>query len=155
VDVKVYLASAFRLVPRVEEIAKALEDRGHTITVKWWSTDGFNLHDRKMDNAHPDAFYDHPVCRMICERDIRGVRDADVLVLVAGDNPSAFNGANVEYGIALGLGKQCFAIGSLDNSALYWPMHRCISVEELLDRLNVLSMMFFVPGGPTSIPEER
>ena len=34
---KVYLASSFALIPRVETVASILERRGHEITCKWWS----------------------------------------------------------------------------------------------------------------------
>ena len=132
---KVYLASAFRLIPLVELVAARLEAAGHTIAVKWWAADGFDLRDKKADNDHPDVFYTDPVCRWIFDRDFNGVRQADVLVIVAGPEPRAFNGANVEYGIALAFGKPCFALGRLDNSAMYFPVQRCGSIEELLRKI--------------------
>lgn len=132
---KLYLASAFDLGPKVEEFAVALENAGHTVTVKWWARDGFDLRDKKTDNEHPERFYDDPIGRLIFERDVRGVRECDAFVIIAGETPRAFNGANIEYGIAIACGKPCFSIGKLDNSALYWPVRQLASVRQLLQAL--------------------
>jgi len=132
---KLYIASAFNLVPDVEAVVRWLEADGHSITVKWWSKDGFDLRDKKADNDNPDAFYQDPVCELIFKRDFGGILEADAFVLIAGAAPRAFNGANVEYGIALAHGKPCFSIGKLDNSALYFPIVKCASLSELLERL--------------------
>lgn len=131
---KVYLASSFDLVPIVEPVAEFLEMLGHTITVKWWSRDGFDLRDKKANHT-TDSFYKDPVCEMIFWRDLQGVTDSDVFVLVAGDVPKKFNGANVEYGIAVALKKPCFSIGCLENSAMYHPIMKCRTLLELAESL--------------------
>ncbi len=46
---RVYLASAFNLADRVEELAEALESEGHRVAVKWWSRDGFDLRDKGIE----------------------------------------------------------------------------------------------------------
>jgi nucleoside 2-deoxyribosyltransferase len=131
---KVYLASSFDLVPVVETVTEYLERQGHTITVKWWSRDGFDLRDKKADQT-TDGFYKDPVCEMIFWRDYQGVTDSDAFVIVAGDTPKKFNGANVEYGIAIALKKPCFSIGCLENSAMYHPLKKCKTFSELSDSL--------------------
>jgi nucleoside 2-deoxyribosyltransferase len=127
---KAYIASSFGLVPKVERVAAMLEDMGHTITVKWWLPQDRKFKDL-LGPKTPEEFYAHPKCRFFFERDFKGVKDADILVFVADDVPRAYNGANVELGIALGDGKICFSVGRLDNSALYWLVVKCQSDAEL------------------------
>lgn len=132
---KVYLASAFDLVPQVRDVERALRRAGHVIAVYWWSTDGFDLADKKQDNDHPDEFYAHPLCRQIFLRNFGGVMECDALVLVAGDEPRAFNGANIEVGIALAYGVPCFSLGRLDNSVMYYRVRQCRSIPDLVQAL--------------------
>lgn len=131
---KVYLASSFDMTPLVEIVAEYLEKLGHTITVKWWSVDGFDMRDKKANHTS-DSFYKDPVCEMIFWRDYQGVTDSDAFVIIAGDIPKKFNGANVEYGIAVALKKPCFSIGQLENSAMYFPVRKCKALSELADEL--------------------
>jgi len=138
--VKVYLASSFSLIPFVVQVAEYLEASGHTIAVKWWAKDGFGVyseetHRQTCTDVPADLFYDKPHVRAIYQRDSAGVRACDALVIVAGGVPRKFNGANVEYGLALGHGKPCYSIGALENSALYYPVTRCKTLLELVDRL--------------------
>ncbi len=131
---KVYLASSFDMVPIVEIVSDYLERQGHTIAVKWWSKDGFDLRDKKADQTS-DGFYKDPICEMIFWRDYQGVTDSDAFVIVAGDIPKKFNGANVEYGIAVAMRKPCFSIGCLENSAMYHPIKKCKALSELAESL--------------------
>jgi len=131
---KIYLASNFDLSETVEFISKNLESEGHTITVKWWSKDGFDMRDKKM-NQNSNAFYEDKICRMIFERDFEGILEADAFVFVADFIPRKYNGANVEYGIAIGANKPCFSIGKLENSALYYPIIKCESLNDLITKL--------------------
>ena len=130
----IYLASSFDLAPLVGTVAEYLETQGHTISVKWWSTDGFDMRDKKADHTS-DSFYKDEVCRLIYERDLKGVAESDALVIVADNIPKKFNGANVEYGIAVALGKQCFSLGALENSAMYYPIVKCRTLDELSNAL--------------------
>lgn len=133
----IYLASAFDLIPEVQVAAAHLERNGHHIVVKWWSTDGFNMWDKKTDLT-TDSFYQDPICGKIFETDLEGVKRADALVLVCGKTARRFNGANVEYGIALALGKPCYSVGQLDNSAMYHPIRKCKSLRELDSHLGMV-----------------
>ena len=134
---KVYLASSFDLMPLVETIAEYLEKQGHDISVKWWSRDGFDLRDKKANHTS-DSFYKDPVCEMIFWRDFQGVSDSDAFVIVADNIPKKFNGANVEYGIAVALHKPCFSIGALENSAMYHPIKKCKTLSELVESLRYI-----------------
>lgn len=138
--VKIYLASSFELTPLVQTICDYLEWEGHSISVKWWSVDGFDMRDKKANHTS-DSFYKDPVCELIFWRDYQGVTDSDAFVIVAGDTPKKFNGANVEYGIAVALKKPCFSIGRLENSAMYYPVKKCRSLSELSEAIKSI-------GGP-------
>jgi hypothetical protein len=129
---KVYLASSFALIPRVIEVSNALEEHGHKITVKWWSYDNINIHGEKDDNLHPENFYQHPACPNIFNRDFDGIKKCDLFILIAGNTPQKFNGANIELGIALAMDKTCMSIGMLENCALYYPVRKYKDIRELL-----------------------
>lgn len=134
---KIYLASSFALIPKVAEVSNFLESCGHKITTKWWEIgkDYINIHSEKDDTLHPENFYGHPKCKMIFDRDYKGIENCQILVLVAGDIPSKFNGANIELGIAYALNKTCFSIGKIENSALYFPLIKCKNLKELDKRI--------------------
>jgi hypothetical protein len=128
---KVYLASSFALIPKVIEVAESLESHGHLITVKWWGKDNINLHNEKDDNLHWENFYGHPECKKIFNRDFEGIKQCHLFVLVAGDTPQKFNGANIELGIALALGKTCCSVGKLENCVLYYPLFKFDTIKDL------------------------
>lgn len=144
----VYIASSFSLIPRVELIAERIENLGHTIAVRWWDMSWdipgegevhtTDLKERYKD-LDPDEFYKKPACKRAYESDVQGVKDCDVFLFVAGDTPRAYNGANVELGIALGAGKPCYSLGVMDTSALYWPVTRCRTEGRFLELLEVES----------------
>lgn len=132
---ELYLASHFDLVDTVQVICEILEEEGHTILVKWWSTHGFNMWDKKVA-LDSDAFYADPICEKIYEIDFNGVKNADALVLVGGVlDPVPFNGANIELGMALAYGKPCYSIGKLKSSAMYYPVIKCKNTDELVRAL--------------------
>lgn len=131
----IYLASSFDLIDTVQVICEILEEEGHTILVKWWSSHGFDMWDKKV-SLDSDAFYTDPICGKIYEVDFNGVKKADALVLVgAAVAPILFNGANVELGMALAYGKPCYSIGKLKSSAMYHPVIKCKDTEELIQAL--------------------
>jgi len=136
---KVYIASSFDQIDNVDIVARYLENRGHTIAVKWWATDGFSMHDKKTTTVSEEDFYNDPICRAIFERDFAGVQDADVFILVADlQTPRAYNGANIEYGIAVAAGKPCFSLGKLARCALYYPVVQCRALSELAEKIEAI-----------------
>lgn len=141
---KIYLASSFDLVTETEHASGYLEAKGHVITVKWWSADRVDICEKKADLGSDD-FYDDPLCEVIFLKDVKGVRDADALVLVGGDPPIKFNGANVELGMAYALGKPCFSVGHTVHSAMYYPVKRCRNLGELALELTMFENSKAVP----------
>lgn len=124
-----YIASSFSLIDRVEAVVAALEARGHEVPVKWWT----RLHLKQRFQAlEPDAFYAEPECEYAFLRDMKGIHEADAVILVADDEPRPYCGANVEVGIAIGIGRPVFSLGRLQNSAMYWPVKRCRDLNEIL-----------------------
>ena len=138
---KIYVASSFSLIPKVEKVVQALEKAGHKITVKWWNRiyDTHDLGDKETQelkkifaDLDPDEFYSRPETHKSFLYDLKGIEDADDFVLVADDVPRNYGGANIELGYAMGCGKDCFSIGVLENSALYYAVKRCKTIDELI-----------------------
>ena len=126
---KVYLASSFDLIKKVDALAKVLREKGHKVMVEWWRKDF-----KKLPLADVDWYEDARVTA-ISERNFQGIREADIFVLIAPTLTSKkFNGANIELGYALALGKPCYSVGRLQRSAMYVPVTKCDSIEEVLER---------------------
>ena len=137
---KVYIASSFSLKDKVVAVEKALETSGYNVLCKWWTGLDYIPWERRTlkdyaKDASVEEFYSHPGCANAFKRDFQGVKDADFLVFVADDAIRKYNGANIELGIALGDNKPCFSIGKLENSALYYPVVKCSSIDELLTKI--------------------
>lgn len=137
----VYIASSFSLTERVDEVAKALDAAGHEITIRWWDrcfeVEGEGeVHTQilktRYDALSPAEFYGKPTTDDAFLTDFLAVKSADALIWVAEDKPRKFNGAPVEYGIAVGDFKPCFLLGRLENSVMYAPLTPCEDVDQLL-----------------------
>ncbi len=126
---KFYLASSFSLIDKVEHVCKILEEEGHEIVVKWWERLALK---KKFQVLDPYEFYAEPECKFAFERDLEGIKESDALIFIAADRQRSYNGANVEVGIAFGLGKPVYSIGRLTNSAMYWGVQRAVCIEEIL-----------------------
>ena len=128
---KFYLASSFNLKNYVQEVADFLKSKGHTITVEWWKFDykSFQMTD--------EEWYQNEKVVAISKRNFSGIVNADVFVLVASEVSSKkFNGANIELGYALALGKPCYSIGKIERSAMYVPITKCNYIEDVLKELS-------------------
>ncbi len=146
-EMRIYVASSFKLLDRVKELVRLLEIEGHTITVKWWSRE-YNIPGegkvittelkRRYEELDPEDFYARPETSRSYYADFQGVKDAQAFIFVAADEPRAYNGANVELGIALGDHIPCFSIGALEKSVLYYTVTKCISTFELISCLREL-----------------
>lgn len=145
---KFYIASSFSLIPKVVDVEEALEEAGHSITTKWWKRAYLVPFEglvqttelkKRYDSLAPTEFYLKPECEISYDLDFKGVKDAEALVFVADDAPRAYNGANVELGIALGDKKPCLSIGALQNSVLYHPVIKCSNIQELLSQIEHLT----------------
>lgn len=144
---KVYIASAFSLIEKVQAACDRLEEEGHEITVKWWTREYDILGEGKVktttlkeryNDLEPDKFYLLPETERSYDADFNGVLEASAFLFVADDEARAYNGANIELGIALGGSKHCFSIGKLSNSVLYFEVVQCSSIEEVLNHLRYL-----------------
>ncbi len=127
---KLYLASSFKYASLVAKLSKMLEAEGYEITQKWW------LKDYKQIAVPDGEWYNREDVKAIFQRNFESIKKADALVLVSVlDEEPKFNGANVELGYALALGKSCLSIGTLCRSAMYVPVNQCSEFSELLVRL--------------------
>ena len=129
---KIYLASDFSLADEVEIISNLLEQEGHEILVKWWRRRELK---NKFQTLSPDRFYAQPECKEAYEMDYQGVKDCDLLILVSNPITPKFCGANVEVGMAYAWGKPVYSLYNIQNSAMYYPVKRCLSLIELFQEL--------------------
>lgn len=125
----VYLASSFSLTDRVQHIYEAITSEGHRVPDVWWNED------LKEIDLPDDEWYEHPDVQGIAQRHWGSIQRADTYVLVCPpETPKKYNGANVELGYAHALDLDCYAVGALERSAMYCPVTRVDSVDELLTR---------------------
>lgn len=161
---KVYIASSFSLIEKVQAACDQLEEESHEITVKWWSREydipgegkvKTTTLKKRYNNMEPDQFYLRPETERSYDADFNGVLGAEAFLFVADDEPRAYNGANVELGIALGSSKPCFSIGRLSNSVLYFEVVQCNSMEEVLNHLRYLE--YDLTGDPCifELPDDQ
>jgi len=139
---KIYLASSFVLVEKVEKISKLLEENKFEVLCKWWTgldyipTEGKLLSD--MRNEDIKEFYSHPATENAFNRDKKAIQECDVFIFVADDKIIPYNGANVEFGIAVANSKLCLSVGKLKNSAMYYPLIQLDTIPELLTTLTII-----------------
>ena len=155
---KIYIASSFDQITEVKLLSRDLERLGFVITEKWWEriyqVEGLGPREtsdlKKVYEAlSPEEFYAKPETGKSFAVDARAVMRADVLVYLAGEDPCKHNGASVEYGIAVGLGKPCLLLGELETSVMFTPLIRCRSEVDLFNRLWVLEGLK-IPEYPAS-----
>lgn len=145
---KFYLASSFKFIKQVKKVATVLEMDGHEITEKWWcrpyQVEGLGeietseLKEIYENLSHYD-FYKKPETRTSYWKDFQGIIDADAFIFVASfEEERKYNGASVEYGIALGLDKPCGVFGFLEKSVLFWPLMNLPSLQSIREWANKL-----------------
>lgn len=128
---KIYLASSFSLADRVQRVYEALDEAGHSVPDVWWHED------LKEIDLPDDEWYEHPDVRAIADRHWNSIKATDTFVLVCPkDEPKKYNGANVELGYAHRDGCDCYAVGALERSAMYIPVTRVDTFDELLSALD-------------------
>jgi nucleoside 2-deoxyribosyltransferase len=133
-----YLASSFALRDRVQGVCEQLESLGHFVPVQWWDHSA-ESHQMKA-NAYitDDQFYASRSVQTTAARDFGGVTVADVVILVTDpEKPIKFNGAMIELGYGLALGKKCFALGQIERSAMFAHVGRAERLEEILEALGL------------------
>jgi nucleoside 2-deoxyribosyltransferase len=115
----------------VQVVCDRIEKAGHAVPVKWWDHTS-SAHEAKALPGSDDEFYSKPSVLVTAARDFGGVATCDQFVLVSDQNARKFNGALVELGYALALGKPCAVIGCLERSAMFAHVRRIEGIEELL-----------------------
>ncbi len=128
----IYLASKSSETKRVKELAKALKKAGHVLTIEWWKLPLC----KNVQVTTDHEWFSHSYMRSVCERDLKAIERADILILVANNAETLFNGANVELGYALALGKVCISIGKLARCAMYARVIQFDTIQDLMNNLN-------------------
>jgi hypothetical protein len=126
---KFYVASKFENQKKVLEIYEKLKENGHEITVDWTKSDG------------EKAKRDPETARKYAERDIKGVKDADVFVLLTTDIPG--KGRFIELGAAMILNilngrPRIFVIGDYNTESIFFfhsVVNRVKSIEDVIKEL--------------------
>ena len=162
---KLYLASSFKLVDRVQDVSDYLESEGFSITEKWWARI-YDIEGKKIvttdlkkinDDYPPESFYGIPETIKSFYLDFEGVMSANAFVFIASDELRKYNGACVELGLALGRKIPCYLLGRLENSVLFTPLIRCRNKEDLLGKLTdyVLSNSSSINNGELGSQESQ
>ena len=141
------------MIDKVEILSKLLEDKGHTITVKWWDRkyeiDGEQIHTTELKKTthelDPITFNHLEETTISFWGDYNGIISADVFIFYAEDKPRKYNGASVELGIALGQMTPCYLLGKLENSVLFSTLNPCESISELLWKIKYHCDMQYEP----------
>jgi len=125
-----------RNIPAIREVCKAIKSIGKTYycfaeNEESHKNAGFDLSD------HPDKIADDYECRdlessgirTIFNDDLEGLKSADSLILVL----PAGTSSHIEAGIAYGLGKRCYAIGTYEKTdSLYLIFDKIFSsIDEM------------------------
>ena len=123
---KVYVAAPWKHKDKMPDIAEKVEQAGHTITHKWW-----------LSEDAPEAERGSKELRRQAERDVKGVKSADVVLLI---NSAKSEGKSLEQGIAVADRKPIIAEGKLGefskNVFHYLSLYTWVAtVEESIDEL--------------------
>ncbi len=109
----------------VRATMKALKDAGHEITFDWTTIDHLRPYD---ENAE--------ACREAALKEIRGVEDADVLIILAHDQGI---GMYVELGIAIGSGIPVRVVTDVESRTMFFHHPLVKKVDSFEDILKEFS----------------
>lgn len=110
---RVYIATKFENSARAIDVATQLEAVGHEITYKWWGNSEF---------SHEQA-----------ARDMKGVRDADAMVLIVEDGNLRYSGALTEFGMALAWNTPVHILGHALDSNIFTLLNNVYrGIDDLL-----------------------
>jgi len=127
---KIYVASKFENKEKVLEIYEKLRKNGHEITVYWTRTQAKKPYGKNSETA-----------KKYSERDINGVKNADVFILLTTEVPG--KGRFIELGAAMILnllsGKpKIFAIGGYNTESIFFfhpVVNRVDSIEDVIQEI--------------------
>lgn len=135
-SLKLYIASSFEEAKNCETVRRNLKRDGHIVPDVWWNVktkDDF-------EGLADFEFYGAPLVQSIALRHWATLQECDAVILVSNATTERkFTGANVEVGYALALGKPVFSIGKIKRSAMYAPIVKCDTSDELRNVVNCLA----------------
>lgn len=108
---KVYLASRYSRFKEMQSVRSDLELLGHQVTSRWINGD-HQISDKDLNQEQRNA----EKIRFARE-DFEDLIDADILLTFT-EEPRSTNsrgGRHVEFGIAIGLEKDCYVVGPREN----------------------------------------
>ncbi len=104
----------------VRAVMKALQDAGHEITFDWTSIDHLRPYDKNAAASREAAL-----------KESRGVKDADVLIILAHDRGV---GMFVELGIAIGYGIPVRVVTDVESRTMFFH-HPLVKKVEILEQI--------------------
>lgn len=133
------IASRFRNKAEVKELIRRLEERGYSC---------YDFTTGPADPNNPEAdpevqmkvfestenFTSNEYFKYLFEKDLKGLREAEKMILLL----PAGTSAHIEIGIAYGLGKECILIGEPEKpESLYLLFHKYYAdVDSFIDSLS-------------------
>lgn len=113
----IYIAARFSKRPEANQLAHTLQFLGHTITSRWVKPDS--------DHVTPTGLSEQAADKerqRFAEEDFEDVAACDLCIsLMEEPRSNSRGGRHVEFGIALGMGKQCTIIGPRETVFHHLP----------------------------------
>lgn len=135
---KCYIASSFDESSTCESVYSILSHRGVEVPDIWWN---IRTKDSFKDNTE-EEFYSNSIVQAIAARHWNTLKQVDFVIVVSNlEKERSFTGANVEIGFALALGKPVLSIGKLKRSAMYSPVIKCKSFDDLAKAVDCLNLV--------------
>lgn len=131
---KVYIASSFSLLDRIERMLSQLRIMDIQYTVDWWNRKTLK---RIFMGLSKEDFYMREECIYAFKTDLQGIKDCDALIFIADEIPRKYNGGAVEIGIAIALNKPIVCWGRLENSAMFYPIQQFDSLKDVVNWLYI------------------
>lgn len=129
-----------RNIPRILDVCRALDSINKSYYCFATNEDlhknaGFNLHDHpdKLADDYENRNLNSHAIQTIFEDDLNGLKAADKLIMVL----PAGKSSHIEAGIAYGLNKKCYAVGSYEKTdSLY------LIFEKIFDSIDEMKTYF-------------
>lgn len=128
---KIFVSGQIDEKEEINEIYKKLQKAGHEVTHDWTKTDGIG-----------DKLKNQEEAGLRAAKDITGVVDADVYILVS-NNTKPGKGMYVELGAALALNEalgkpQIFTIGNRNHLSIFYLHPAVIHLKAIEDVLQLI-----------------
>lgn len=126
-DMKFYVASRTNRSSDVKALIATLTEHGHTVTHDWTNFE-FEL----------NRPYPADIARLCAEKDLVGVQDADVFILLSDESGS---GMYVELGYALATNTRIYSVGEHNGYTVFQflpAVKRVATISEVLEDLGIV-----------------